>query len=304
VRTVNWRRVVAVCAGMLSPLPLVLVLWGVQRPEVPADAPPGVRISPMLDNEQRMRLITYGKHCGPGAACEPPLGCLFEVRYMRSHCTDSQCLTDEQCPEAHVCRSIATWGGGPQVRVCVPIGPRQEGENCFELPRRKENACAPGLLCGGRAHGWCARPCSLGDSQGCPEGFFCADTLPRPLCLPTCATRDCPTGEQCIPLGEGASVCAQVYGPNCLQTPCPGGRKCDVTREPPHPDKAWMECVEPCDEGVPSCGAGEVCDAWHCLLACDPQAPEACAEGYHCSRSAADGPFSCQPAYSDEMMAD
>jgi hypothetical protein len=284
------------------PLPLVLLLWGLLRQEVPVEAPMGGRISPMLTPEQRMRLTTYGRHCGPGEECEPPLGCLFEVRYLRTYCTDSQCMTDAQCPEGMVCQNISTWGDGPLVRFCVPIGPRQEGESCFELPRRKENACAAGLVCGGQ-DGWCARPCRLGGSQGCPEGFFCADTIPQALCLPTCATRDCPAGQQCLLLKEGASICAQVYGPNCLQTPCPDERECAVTREPPHPDKVWMECVEQCGEGLPPCGAGKVCDGWHCLPACDPHGAEVCGAGFHCSRSGEDGPFSCQPTYSDEMMA-
>jgi hypothetical protein len=301
VQSAGWRKVVAICAGVLLPLPLVLLLGGLLRPEVPAAAPAGVRISPMLTDEQRLRLMTYGRHCGPGAECEPPLGCLFDVRYPRSYCTDSKCLTDKQCPEGQVCQNLATWGEGPQVRVCVPIGPRQEGESCVDLPRRKENACAAGLLCGGQ-EGWCARPCHPGDSNGCPEGFFCADTLPQPLCLPTCATRECPAGQQCIPFREGASVCAQVYGPNCLQTPCPDGRKCEVAYEPPHPGKVWMECVEPCGEGRPPCGAGKVCDGWHCLPACDPNSPEVCGEGYHCSRSLEDGPLSCQPLYWDWTM--
>jgi hypothetical protein len=297
------RKLVAIFAGVLLPLPLVLLLWGLLKPEVPAQAPPGVRISPMLNNEQRMRLVTYGRHCGPGAECEPPLGCLFDPRYPRSTCTDSHCLTDAQCQEGEVCQSLATWGGGPQVRVCVPIGPRQEGEGCVELPRDKANACAAGLLCGGREQGWCARPCRMGDTQNCPESFFCADTVPQPLCLPTCATRQCPAGQQCIPLGEGASVCVQVYGPQCQQTPCPEGRKCDVAYEPQYPGKVWMECVEKCGEDLPACGAGKVCDGWHCLPACDPHGPaEACGEGYHCSRSWEEGPFSCQPLYWDWTM--
>jgi hypothetical protein len=300
---VSWFNVLRLCAIVLLLLPLALLSWKLLAPNVPVGALTQTRISPMLDIEQRTRLMTYGRHCGPGAECEPPLGCLFEVRALRSYCTDSQCLTDAQCSEGQVCRSMDTWGGGPLVRVCVPIGPRQEGEGCVKIPRDKANACAPGLLCGGRAHGWCARPCHLGDSKSCPESFFCADTLPQPLCLPSCETRGCPPGQQCVSFEEGASMCAQVYGPNCQQTPCPDGRKCDVDREPPHPDKVWMECVEECGEGLPFCGAGKVCDGWHCLPSCDPHGPETCSEGYHCSRRGEGRPFSCQPTYWDETMA-
>ncbi len=299
MRRGNWRTVVAVFAAVLLPLPVLLLLWGLLRPEMPAHAPPGVRISPMLTQEQRSQLATYGQRCGPEKVkCEPPLGCLFDVRFPRSTCVDSECLTDAQCQGGEVCRSLATWPEGPQVRRCIPIGPRQEGEACVELPRDKRNSCAPEWLCSGREHAWCARPCHPGDSQECPEGFFCADTVPQPACLPTCETRGCPSGQQCISFEEGASVCAQVYGPQCQQTPCPGGLKCDVAYEPPYPGKVWMECVEECGEGHPPCGAGKVCDGWHCLPACDPHGPpDACGEGYHCNRSLERGPFSCQPLY-------
>jgi hypothetical protein len=98
-------------------------------------------------------------------------------------------------------------------------------------------------------------------------------------------------------------MCAQVYGPQCLQNPCPGNLKCDVVRDPPHPGKVWMECVEECGEGKPACGAGKVCDGWHCLPGCDPHGPpDACGEGYHCSRSWEQGPFSCQPLPWDWTM--
>lgn len=295
MRSGGWRKVLALCAGVLLPLPLVL-LWGLLRPELPTDTPTGTRVSPMLDDAQRMRLITYGRQCGPGAECEPPLGCLFEVRYLRSYCTDSRCEKDAQCSEGQVCRSVATWGDGPQVRVCVPIGVRQEGEGCVEIPKSKENACAAGLLCGGR-DGWCARPCRPGDAKGCPEGSFCADTIPQPVCLPTCETQGCPQGQQCIPFKEGSSKCARVYGTNCLQTPCPAGQKCDVQYEPPHPDKVWMACVARCGEGLPACQPGWVCDGWDCVQPCEPRGPEVCGEGYYCHRLAERMPYACLPDF-------
>jgi hypothetical protein len=302
--TALWRKRVAVSIGVLLPLPLVVVLWGLVRPDVPANVPPGVRVSPMLTHDQRMRLMTYGRRCGlDREQCEPPLGCLFDVRYSRSSCTDSECLTDEQCLEGEVCRRLATRGDGPQVRRCIPVGVRQEGEGCIDLPDDKQSACAGPLLCSGRIEEWCARPCRLGDAKGCPEGFFCADTLPQPACLPSCAKRGCPPDQQCISFSEGASVCAHVYGPQCQQTPCAHGLKCSVTDDPPHPGTVWMECVEPCGEGASPCGVGKVCDGWHCLPACDPHGPEVCAEGYHCTRRGEHKPYSCQPIYWDESMA-
>ncbi|HVG61900.1 MAG TPA: hypothetical protein VNA24_25280 [Hyalangium sp.] len=304
MRTGSWRKRVAVLAGVLLPLPLLVLLWGLLKPEVPADGPPGVHVSPILTHDQRMRLVTYGRRCGPGQEkCEPPLGCFSDYRYPRTTCIDSECLTDEQCQEGEVCRRLATWGDGPQVRRCIPVGPRQEGDGCVSLPWDKANACAPEWLCSGRDEEWCARPCRLEDSKGCPEGFFCADTVPQPACLPTCKTRGCPSGQQCIPFSEGVSVCARVYGPQCQQTPCPDGRRCKVTYDPPHPGMVWMECVEECGDGLPPCGAGKVCDGWHCLPACDPHGPEVCGEGYHCSRRGEDRPYSCQPLSWDETMA-
>lgn len=291
----NWRTLVGICAGVLLPLPLVLVgklLWSVERPEIPTDG----RISPMLNIEQRSQLMTYGRPCGSSSECEPPLGCLFETRTGQEYCTDSQCTQDTQCSEGQVCRPLATSGDGPRVRFCLPIGVRQEGEGCVKVPDLKDSACAEGLICGSKT-GWCSKPCSLGSAAaGCREGFFCADTIPQPVCLPTCEKRGCPTGQQCVRFDDGASVCAQVYGPNCQQTPCPDGRECEVQSEPPHPGKVWMECVERCGEdGLPPCGAGMICDGWQCKPDCNPQGPDTCGEGYRCRLRRPDRPFACQP---------
>jgi hypothetical protein len=277
-------------------LPLVLLLWILLRPEVPVEAPTGVRISPMLDNEQRMRLTTYRRECGSHAECEPPLGCLFEARYNQSYCTDSQCITNAQCPEDQVCRNLATHESGPLVRICVPIGVRQEGESCDPAPQDKGHSCAAGLMCSGHNDSWCGRPCRPGAQAGeCPEGFFCADTDSEPTCLPTCEKRGCPEGQHCVRFEEGTSVCARVYGPNCQEAHCPEGRVCRVLTQPPHPEKAWMECLERCGKGLPPCGAGKVCDVWQCLPTCDPQGPDVCGEGYRCRQRWPDTPFACRP---------
>jgi hypothetical protein len=296
VRGGGWRRIVALCVGLLLPLPLVLLLWVLWRPEIPAVMPPGVRISPMLDNEQRMRLTTYGRHCGGGEPCEPPLGCLMDPRYYRVYCTDSQCEVDSQCPEGQACQYLATAAGGPWVRFCVARGVRQEGDKCLELPHDQAHACAAGLLCSGQ-DGWCARPCRPGDVTGCPEGFFCANTIPQPSCLPTCETQGCPEGQQCIPFQEGSSKCARVYGPNCRQTPCPDGRKCEVQHEPSHPGKIWMACVARCGNDRPPCEPGWICDGWDCVQPCDPQGPEVCGEGYFCHQLTKRMPYACQPDF-------
>ncbi len=296
VPPVNWRTVMVGCAGVLIMMPLVLLLWGLLRPELPAELPTGVRISPMLDTEQRMRLMTYRRECGSGGECESPQGCLFEARYNQAYCTDSQCMTDTQCPEDQVCRTLATKERGLLVRVCVPVGVRQEGENCDPGPQDKRHACAAGLVCGGHNYHWCGRPCRLGTQEAeCHEGFFCADTGSVPVCLPTCERQGCPEGQHCVRFEEGASVCMQVYGQNCQQSPCPEDRKCSVLTQPSHPGKAWMECLERCGEGSSPCGAGKVCDVWQCLPSCDPQGPDRCGEGYRCRRSWPDTPFACRP---------
>ncbi len=296
VRRVSWRTLLSICAGVLLSLPLVLLLGHLLQPQVQPGAPVGSRISPLLDSEQRARLATYGRTCVLSSDCEPPLGCLFEARTGYAHCSDSRCLTDAQCPDGQSCQTITTEGAGPLVRFCVPLGVRQEGEKCVVVASNKENACAPGLLCGGR-EGWCSRPCHPGAAAGCPEGFFCADVLPQPVCLPTCEARQCPLGQTCVRFEEGASVCARVYGPNCQQSPCPGSSECRVHPEPPHPGKVWMACVARCGESYPPCEAGWVCDGWHCVQPCDPRGPEVCSEGHYCDRRTESRPFSCQPDY-------
>jgi hypothetical protein len=65
----KWRTLLGVCAGVLLPLPLVLLLVALLRPDVGAEASTGVRISPLLDSEQRMRLMTY---CRTGAQTPSP----------------------------------------------------------------------------------------------------------------------------------------------------------------------------------------------------------------------------------------
>ena len=253
----KWRTIVGGCASLLLPLPLVLLLWGLLRPEVPPEAPGRAPISPMLDPEQRMRLMTYRRECRSGAECEPPLGCLYESRYRQAYCTDSQCMTDAQCPDDHVCRPLATKENGLRVRICVPMGVRQEGESCDPAPQDKGHACAAGLVCGGHNNSWCGRPCRSGaQAAECPEGFFCADTNSESVCLPTCEKRGCPEGQRCVRFDEGASTCAHVYGPNCQQSSCPEGRECWVLTQPPHPGKAWMQCLERCGKGLPPAAPG------------------------------------------------
>lgn len=290
----KWRVAIGAFLGVLLPTPLVLLLSTAMMPTPRTLGPEGARVSPVLDTEERTSRATYRRYCEHSSECDAPLGCFFDLRIATHYCTDSQCANDEQCPEEQVCRAFGTVGDGPLVRFCTPVGLRREGERCINLPRDKGAACGPGLLCGGN-QGWCSRPCSKGDATSCPEGFFCAEVPPEPVCLPTCETRGCPTGQQCVRHEDGASACAVVYGPQCQQTSCPDGRKCEVFSESRHPGKVWMECVERCGEKFPPCPAGLACDGWSCQPSCDPEGPDTCAEGYRCQQRRPDRPWLCLP---------
>jgi hypothetical protein len=295
----KWRAVLGIFAGLLLPMPLVLLLSSVMHPSPQGASPGARRTSPVLDTEERTRRLTYLRHCSLSSDCESPLGCLSDTRIMDQYCTDSRCRTDQECPEGQFCRSLSTNGNGPLVRLCIPEGVRQAGESCFKVPHKREAACGPGLLCAGKDD-WCARPCNPGDVASCPEGFFCADVNPQPVCLPSCKAHGCPEGQHCVDFEEGASACAQVYGPQCQQTPCPDGRECEWIATPERPGKVWMECVERCGEGRPPCSPGLVCDGWHCLPPCDPQGPNPCAEGYRCKQRRPDRPWVCEPDWPDD----
>lgn len=290
----KWHRALGALVGLLLPMPLLLLLGTAMLPARPERTPDGISISPRLDTEERTRRVTYRRHCNHSSECEPPLGCFFDLRLVTHYCTDSQCTADTQCPDGQVCRAMATVGGGPLVRLCTPVGIREEGERCHALPRDKDSACGPGLLCGGE-NGWCSRPCSTEDAASCPEGFFCADVAPYPVCLPSCEARGCPDGQQCIHFQEGTSICARVYGPDCQQSPCPHGRQCEVIGSPRHPGKVWTSCIERCGEQHPPCSNGRVCDGWRCLPPCDPEGPDTCAEGYRCKQRRPTSPWVCEP---------
>ena len=209
-------------------------------------------------------------------------------------CTDSQCTVDQECPAGLRCGKLPTEKSDMLVRACIAVGVRREGEYCHRFPDTQESACAEGLLCAGK-EGWCARSCRL-DKQGpCPEGFFCADTVPEPACLPTCEKQGCPAGQHCIRFEEGASRCVHVYGVNCQQAPCPGEQRCSVRVEPKHPEKAWLRCIEWCRKEPPRCPAGMSCGEYFCIPACDPDGSLVCPEGYRCERGKRDGAFGCTP---------
>ena len=281
--------------GLLLPLPMVLLLGSALRIGMPEQHQVnGRRVSPVLAAEERARLRTYHRDCTLSSECEPPLGCLLDTRAGAQYCADSQCMTDVQCRDEQVCRTLTTSENGPLVRICVPVGFRKEGEQCVEIGRELDDACGPGLVCGGE-DGFCARTCNKDDAASCPEGFFCADTELEPLCLPTCEKTGCPEGQQCIRYSEGASACARVYGTNCRQTPCPGNQECLVDHETSHTATVWMHCRQSCREDPSSCPPGLICNGWSCHPPCDPNGPNTCAEGYRCQKDRPTRPWVCLP---------
>jgi hypothetical protein len=298
---VSWRVALGSVVGLLLPVPLLLLLAGVSAEGLRQPRPGDSRLSPVLSFEERASRSTYHRPCLKASDCEPPLGCLGDARLGSLYCTDSECLTDTQCPEGSVCRVLPTLEGSPWVRFCVPVGVRQEGERCVDLPSERAKACGPGLLCGGTGLGWCGRPCRRGEPSGCAEGFFCADIPPEPLCLPSCQERGCPAGQQCIrsDRDEGASACAVVRGVNCQQSQCPEGQKCRALFATQHPGEAWMECVQSCGPDRPTCPEGQVCERRKCRRPCEPEVPGVCGEGFRCARKKADTPFVCEPDWEE-----
>ncbi|WP_233583496.1 hypothetical protein [Corallococcus sp. CA053C] len=285
----HWHTPMGLFACVALVAPTVFILWSFR--EMPVQD----GVIPILSSEARAQLLTYHQRCSRQADCEQPLGCFFDGRHGK-YCTDSACMTDLQCLEGQRCSTLSTTNGKAEVRLCAPIGPRQEGEHCLKLPLNREASCTADLQCAGTwGYGYCARPCTPGVPGTCAKGFFCADVKPEPSCLPTCEARGCPQGQTCVPFEEGTSICAEVYGTNCVETPCSDGRKCDARPDSRFPGKVWMECVVRCSPANPTCAEGQVCDRYHCVQACDPNGPNPCTEGYHCDRLRKDWPWSCQP---------
>jgi hypothetical protein len=290
---VSTRAIAGALVGLLLPLPLVVLLLSAGgAPRLPPDMG-ALPVSPILEFEEKMRLQTYHRHCRDGSECEPPLSCLSDLRRRWTWCTDSQCMTDMQCPEGEACRSVEAVGGGRLVRLCTLVGERQEGQSCWNTPTTRATACGPDLLCGGE--GWCARPCGRQGTQGCPEGFFCANVAPEPLCLPTCEGRNCPEGQRCVRFKDGASVCAVVYGHNCQDdATC---TECDVATFPQTPGQVWMECVRRCGlDGLPPCPEGSACAMLQCRQTCTSE-PPSCGQGFYCARGSGDRPSVCMPQW-------
>jgi hypothetical protein len=244
-----------------------------------------------------MSRVTYHRECRRLTDCEAPLVCFGDIHRQEHYCTDSECVTDAQCLQGQVCQSLAVARGGFRLRRCAAVGVRQEGESCLDPALDPQQGCRPELVCGGRA-GRCGRPCRLGEAASCPEGFFCGDVEPEPICLPTCEGRECPPGQQCVHHRDGVSACAVVHGTNCQQAPCPGGaEECEVNVKSTRPAEVWMRCFPECDRKRSACPDGLVCDRGRCQPPCDPTGPDTCAPGFHCTRRTPRSPYLCEPDF-------
>jgi hypothetical protein len=287
----NWRLMGGILGGLLLVAPLALLLASTTFQLPRAHSAGDARLSPVLTEEERRQLMTYGRDCVHRADCDAPLGCLPNTRARRTYCTDSQCETDAQCPERFSCVPLHTVEEGPLVRFCIPAGVRKEGESCIEVPRTQEYACEPGLRC---ADGWCGRPCQLDNPASCPDGLRCTDFSPGPTCRPTCEGRTCPPGKACIRDPSGASVCAVVYGFDCQDMPCPSGKECSALFASSRPGRVWMSCVPECSKESPLCPQGRICTQGSCLKPCEPNGPNVCEEGFRCYRFVESQPWACR----------
>ncbi len=240
------RGVLAFIAVLLLLLPLGLLLggfWEWMRP-VPAHAPASMRFVPVQTAEQKRAVPTNLRSCGTSKDCDPPSVCLSYFSETGGACVVSDCMTDMQCPENHVCRARKVPDEAAWVRQCVLVGAQQEGHPCFVSGAEPGEACAPGLSCGGARY--CGRPCQLDAPEGCPQGFVCRAGLDTPTCQPFCRGGDCPSGRACVGAGSDTASCMRVSGEDCQRAPCPAGQRCQVRYTPePREWTAHMACVPP-----------------------------------------------------------
>jgi hypothetical protein len=289
---VKWRLVLTVLLALLLIAPLMgLLLVAIHGGQLAGTR--DSRIVPMLARDQRRGLLTYERACQQREECEPPLSCFMDPMNGVRYCTDSQCMTDEDCQTGFACRTFLSADDVSRVRLCSPLGLRKEGEPCEPIPNNQERGCQQGLLC---QDGWCGRPCQLNDPAPCPEDFFCQEGADGPSCLPTCEDHACPEGRECIALGERVSVCAKVHGQNCHRTPCLEGNRCLFEGVSNRTDEVWMSCVPPCGGDDPPCPEGLICHNYRCRQPCDPNGPDVCGPDRRCARRTETQPWTCRPA--------
>lgn len=283
------QAAVLVIIALLLPLPL-LCLW-VLAMRTPSPQLEDPRHVPMLADWQRNQLLTYGRDCQQHTDCASPLKCFMDPMDGRQFCTDSRCMKDEDCPTDLVCRTFSSGDDDIRVRHCVPLGVRREGEPCVPMPPDQRLGCMAGLLC---QQDWCGRPCDSGVPSSCPQNFFCAEGPHGPSCLPTCRGRTCPQGQECVEFGAGSSICAEIHGENCLDTPCGKGRFCYTEEISYQGDAVWMSCQKLCGDAQHVCPDSQVCFNFRCRQSCSLEGPNTCGPHRRCGSSRGESPW-CMP---------
>jgi hypothetical protein len=278
---VKWRTSLGIAVGLLLPVFFMYVHSEVVRWRrwSQAGTLQGARVVPILAQDERRALLTYGRTCQEEKDCDPPLTCLNLFPSGEPVCVDSSCLTDLQCKQGFTCRAREALNQAAVVRRCVLIGSRQKGQPCFDGAAEPEDACGQGLFC---VNGHCGRPCQLDVPSSCPAGFVCRAGLDGPSCQPFCKGGDCPTGQQCVSPGTDEARCMIVQGENCQRSPCAEGLECNITSTPEK--EAWsarMECLVPCDEKR-ACPEDSMCFLGGCRRRCGPEATDVCGPRKRC----------------------
>ncbi len=214
----------------------------------------------MLSGGELMRLPTYKRPCRVSQECESPLACIFDTRVSRFRCLASECDTALHCEPGFTCQVIR---GYPVVRICKPVGARQEGERCNPDSSKKGDLCSSGLLC---IRGTCSRPCEPGRPGVCLRGTKCVHSLGAGYtCVPQCSPGDCPPGKECIRFGDELSVCGVLVTANCDLAPCPEDHICD--RDALSGERIAMQCLLMCSREKP-CPEGHLCSYDRCRRIC------------------------------------
>jgi hypothetical protein len=243
---------------------------------------PGARtVLPVLSKDQLQLLRTYQRRCRGHADCEPPLGCVDDLRRQDRLCLGSECDSEHPCEPGFMCAPYRL-KKGLSISLCFVEGTQDEGERCERFLLKKDRGCRPGLICNG---GYCGRACDPTRASSCPDKFVCQDWYGEVTCLPSCLHSGCPSGTRCIPLEGGFSVCAHLRGQDCDAQACAEGEVCRRelgNRWSPQTVKMW--CARPCDKGAGQpCPTGWYCHNESCARLCDENGPRGCSPGESCT---------------------
>ena len=116
----RWRTSLAVVLGLLLLLPLA---WAIHTALLGGLRPaPEAKVARCCRPESARSLMTYERPCSGRKDCEPPLACFFNPRAMWRYCTDSRCMTDQQCSEDMACRTVETLRAGPPSAIARSWG--------------------------------------------------------------------------------------------------------------------------------------------------------------------------------------